>query len=184
MRYIVVLLVALSLAGCKHYGTDPSAEVQKFYGSSHQLRKMFCNTEVQTEPAKGDISGGWFLFMGGMEGHYTGEKRHIVTNIRFAWEIQDSTYTITTLPLNRVRVKLDENAKAPTVAFKVNGNAITDAYLSSSDSGSCTEVVYTKFRREVTDYYNPHKVFNKYLEYVVITVRPEDWPTNITLPVQ
>jgi hypothetical protein len=184
MRYLVLGLVVLALSGCGRYGTDPASEVQAFYGSQHQLRKMFCNPEVKTEPAKGELSGGWFLFMGGVDGKYTGEKQYVVTNIRFAWEIENNTYTITTLPLNRVRVKLDETVKAPTVSFMVDGNAITKAYLSHSSKASCGEEYYNEFKRSVTDYYSPHKVFNKYLQYIVITVRPEDWPNDINLPMQ
>lgn len=150
---------------------------------SHKLRKMFHSDEEMTikEPGKGNLSGGFFFFMGGISGNYKEgtEVKSVVNNVRFAWEIENSTYVITTLPLEKIRIKIVEKGE-PTASFSLNKFAINNGVL---EGGFFSPRKYDEVARILRNYYNPSETFARYLEYVVFTVKSEDWPVNINLPV-
>lgn len=205
MKYIPLLLVLGVLScgvGCtdrvqmSKFEYDVSIDrtvtvASAFYETPHQLRKMFTKDEVISEksPSEGHLSGRLFLLFGDASGSFKGssEKKYVVTYVRFAWEIMDNTYTISTLPIDKIRIKLVENYEKPTVSF------FLDRFLINKDIKTLNE----KFRvrslieenvengplRIIRNYFNTHEAFDKYLGYVVFTVKSEDWPTNVNLPI-
>ena len=66
-----------------------------FYKAPHELRKIFVRDEEISvkKPGSGHLSGGFFLFLGGISGSYEEgtETKHSITRVRFAWEIKDNT---------------------------------------------------------------------------------------------
>lgn len=161
-----IILAPILFSGCK----DPAkeAEIKEFYRSPHQIRKMFVKDVESVTPGKSSLSGGFFLFVGNVHGESTGETRSENTFVRFGWEIKDKTYIITTLPLEKIRVKLVEDHLTPTVSF----------FLDHSKDGRGYPAVYETLQ----NYYNPHEAFSNYLEYATFTVNEKDWPSNINLP--
>jgi hypothetical protein len=186
----VLVVVGLVMVGCNRYDQNPLDEVKGFYEGSHQLRKMFVKDEKVTvkEPGRGHLSGSFFLFIGGISGDYKEgtEVKYMVTHVRFAWEIKDNTYVITTLPLEKVRIKLAEKVEAPTVSFFLNAFDVNkrfeDLRYGNSDE-LVKKSVENGLGRILRNYYNPHEALAQYLEYAVFTVRSEDWPASINLPV-
>lgn len=156
--------------------------VKRFYETPHQLRKIFVKDEEITkkEPGEGHFSGGFFLLLGGASGSYKegAETKYAVTNIRFAWEIKDSTYIITTLPIEKIRIKLVEEIETPNVSFFLNKFEIDKVFNETHNSEGRVNL-----NRILKNYYDPLEAFSKYLAYAVFTVKSKDWPKNINLPV-
>src|SRR3989344_7043637 len=110
MKRISVGLALLSgffMVACEQLPQPPSQAEQILQGE-HKLRKMVERTETNSY-----ISGGFFLFVGALSGGTT-------TNVlvKFAWEMNDGTYALSSLPLEKIRVKLDEKATTPTIKFR------------------------------------------------------------------
>jgi hypothetical protein len=182
VKNIILLVAMLSqfLISCSR-DENPYDEVKGFYERPHQLRKMFTADQEVTvkEPGRGSLSGGFFLFVGGVSGEYregTTEK-YQVTHVRFAWEITNNTYIISTLPLDKIRIKLVEKYESPTISLFLNELAIKE---------DCKDPSYKypveKLMRDLRHYYNPHEAINRYLDYAIFTVENKDWPKNINLP--
>jgi hypothetical protein len=180
-------------ASCVDVLPNPINEVKKFYGTPHQLRKMFVKDETVTEkePGRGSVSGGFFLFLGGVGGEYQEgtERTYVTTHVRLAWEIENSLYVISTLPLDKIRIKLTEEVNPPTIAFFLDENWINQIYAVQ---GAIVENKRNQKTRAVgvletdgilKDYYTPNEALSRYLAYAIITVRSADWPSNINLPV-
>lgn len=187
---VVLIIMGLAMVGCKPYDRNPLNEVGGFYEAPHQLRKMFIKDQEMTvkEPGKGYLSGGFFLFIGGVSGDYKEgtEAKYVVTNVRFAWEIKDNTYVITTLPLEKIRIRIVEKVETPTASFFLDEFAVNEAFRSAVNGytvGEGKKKVERGLGRILKNYYDPHEAISKYLAYVVFTVRSEDWPANINLPV-
>jgi len=144
-------------------------EVKGFYKEPHKLRKMFVSTEKITvkEPGKGHLSGGFFLFFGGISGDYQEgtETSKLITHVRFAWEQKDNVYIITTLPLEKFRVKLVETA-LPTASF-----SLKEFTMKEWDDD--------KFRQTII---NSSEGWDAQVDYVTFTISKDDWPTDIRLP--
>lgn len=170
---------------------NPLDEVRGFYESPHKLRKMFSQGEEITvkKPGEGHISGGFFFFMGGMSGEYKDgtEVKHIADCVRFAWEIKDNTYLITTLPLEKIRIRVVENLESPSVSFFLDKSKVTEVFYQENWRYSTYELNQKNVEKELgailKNYYNPEEAISTYLEYVVFTVQSENWPANINLPV-
>lgn len=138
------LIILFFLIGCD-YPPVPD-EAGKLFRGEHLLRKM---VSIQDENCR--MSGGFFLFVGGFDLERTNE-----INVKFAWQCSDGSYIISSLPLEKFRIKFDEKKKEPTIKFRwvpVYAN-----YLTSQD------------------------LMNGYVKYVLITCKEEDWPTDIKLP--
>jgi hypothetical protein len=70
----------------------------------------------------------------------------------------EQTWAISSLPLEQFRVRFDDKAAVPTIQFNLKPNR--------------TQCVVDSMQ----------EIMNDCVEYAVLTVRPEDWPTQIDLP--
>ena len=145
-----IAFAGLFVAGCSDKGPEPPSKAQAILGGEHKLRKMVERTDMKTS-----ASGGFFLFVGGFE---TSAKTSVT--VKFAWQMNDGTYAISSLPLEKIRVKLDDGAAVPTIKFRWR------------------------------PYYSPRprrtpqvqELMDTFVLYAVVTVRERDWPVHIQLP--
>lgn len=150
MRTMLVVLTlflgsVFCFTGCqKKPGRDVPSYAQRVLGGEHQLRRMTEITEVN-----GQVSGGFFLFVGGISGSISTD-----VSVKFAWQMNDSTYAISSLPLEKIRVKLDESTLTPTIRFR---------WVPRCE-GETQELMATCVR------------------YALITAKPSDWPVQVQLP--
>ena len=144
---LILSIIVATLVSCLRF-QDTTEEPRNIQGV-HELHKMSEYTGINSE-----ISGGFFLFFGGISGQTKSE-----TLVRFAWKMNDGTYAISTLPIEKIRVKFDNNVTTPTVDF---------------DSG--------KIRYEWENNSDLEYVINHYVNYAILTVRESDWPSQINLP--
>jgi hypothetical protein len=140
---LMVLLAALFALGCRPQPKPPS-QAELILGGEHKLRKMTERTDVSLE-----ISGGFFLF----GGHANGS----VLSVKFAWEMNDGTYALSSLPLEKIRVKFDEQITSPTIKFR-----------------------WRRYDGEVAP--QTQNLMDYYVSYALITIRESDWPAQIELP--
>lgn len=148
---MIVMLIALvlPLAGCKEDEPPKPTKAEILLNGTHNLRKMSERTEVNSH-----ISGGFFLVFGILEG---GSKTTI--SVKFAWQMNDGTYAISSLPLEKIRVKLDNKITTPTIEF--NRWQRCDAWC---DNNSLQGLIHDS------------------VEYAIITVKESDWPIQVNLP--
>ncbi len=140
----IVIIMGFWTVGCAKKSQESFAG--KILKGEHCLRKMMEKTEVNSK-----ISGSFFL----LGGSFSGETEEI-TSVKFAWKMNDGTYAISSLPLEKIRVKFDETATTPTIKFR----------WLHYDLSECP-----------TQYLMNNQIF-----YAVITVKEKDWPTQINLP--
>ncbi|MFA6603278.1 MAG: hypothetical protein WCT10_00380 [Patescibacteria group bacterium] len=114
----------------------------------HQLRKIAERTETSSR-----ATGGFFLFVGS---YGSSSQQQVI--VRFAWQMPDGIYAISSLPLERIRVKLDNAAAVPTI----------------------------RFNWEPCGYEGPtiQTLMDDHVQYAVVTVRESDWPIDINLPLE
>jgi hypothetical protein len=143
--YLLKILISLSLLlnsfAC---GELPPSNAESFLKGEHQLRKM-----VEKEELFGTMSGGFFLFMGGINGEMKSQ-----TNVKFAWEMNDKTYAISSLPIERFRIKFDES--------------ITNLII--------------KFRWSRCNKNDLQQLMDQHVIYALVICKKGDWPVQIKLP--
>lgn len=191
MRLVLVMgmLFFVSCGGEQKLEPSPFPEVRGFYTTSHRLRKMFVdNSEITVkEPGRADLRGGFFLFMGGMSGEYKEgiTTKYVTTHVRFAWDVKNNTYTITTLPLEKIKIKLVGEMETPTISFFLD-ESIYDKkvreYSNASGYGYDRNWWVREMAEILKNYYTPDTALSRYLAYAIIETRDEDWPLNINLP--
>ncbi len=198
MRAIfAICFITITFSACSYdYNKNPyTPEVKAFYESPHGLRKMFNKREkiVTKTPSEGSMSGGFFLFIGGIGGSYKEGTtiEHNITYVQFAWDIANSTYAITNVPLDKVRVRIVDKIEVPTVAFFLDEIALSNRFASLTSS---TYDPYADQMKSVEKNSELHLLRNnydapeflnenmKYLKYIVINCSGSDWSQNITLP--
>ena len=109
---------------------------------------------VEVIGQKGEISGGFFL----LSGAFTGSSE-VKRTITFAWyNSYSDAYVISTMDIEHVMVKIAD-VSTPTVRF----------IFTRSD-------IYTD---EMND---PFYIFRRYVRYIRITCKAEDWPVDVQMP--
>lgn len=120
---------------------------------THPLRKILESKETKTK-----LSAGFFLFMGGFDG-----EKKTDWLVKFAWEMNDGTYAISSLPIEKIRIRFNNEIAVPTVEFRVTNNIWHESsYCSNQDLQEL--------------------IGSGYVSCVVITVKESDWPAQINLP--
>jgi len=142
----LILLVGLFVIGCAEQPKRPS-QAEHILNGEHRLRKMSERREVDSS-----ISGGFFLIIGELNASTTTR-----VSVKFAWEMNDGTYAISSLPLEKIRVKIDKEVATPTIKFR-----------------------WRRWERHSTP--QIQKLMDDYIIYALITVKESDWPIQIKLP--
>jgi hypothetical protein len=141
----ILLLCSVAFLSCNNEGKESPAGIM--LGGEHQLRRM-----VESSKEESHFSGAFFLIAGGVSG---GTKR--MTTVTFAWQMNDGTYAISSLPIEKIRVQFDETKKVPTIKFRWRP---------------------WEERRSP----QPQELMNRYVIYAVILCEESDWPIKIQLP--
>lgn len=180
----LVIVAGMVLGGCTYENPPLLDEIRGFYETPHKLHRMVMRQEEVTmrNPGQGNLSGGFFLFLGGVQGEYQGgsEATYVSTQIRFFWDLGDNVYTMTTLPLEKIRIRIVDDIDIPTVEFYLNERIINDAFTHAGVGR--VEIVERDLRAILCNYSNPYEALDKYLEYAIFSVKAEDWPENINFP--
>jgi len=142
---LVLLVVGLFLVGCER----PLSQAESILRGNHKLRKMSERLETNSK-----ISGSFFLIVGELSGSTT---TRLLT--KFAWEMNDGTYALSSLPLEKIRVRFDERATTPTIKFQWRPRRSWRGRIAQVQS-----------------------LMDDYVLYALVTVREGDWPVQVNLP--
>ncbi len=143
---LVGLFVMVFMVGCEKKTEQPS-QAEQILKDEHILRKMAERTDVNS-----NISASFFLFVGGFS-----ETTKTTVSVKFAWKMNDGTYALSSLPLEKIRVKLDESTTTPTIKFRWRPWKLCRT-------------------PQVQD------LMDDYVLYAVVTVKENDWPVQVSLP--
>jgi hypothetical protein len=145
-KMILTILVIIALFGLTACGPK-SKSIDDIFRGEHQLRKM-----GQLVGSKDKTKESFFLIT-----YNQNETKITVVAIKFAWKMNDSTYALSSLPMEKIRIKLDKNVTVPTIKFRWNPN-----------SGNNIDLIQELMDNDIV--------------YALITVNEKDWPTDISLP--
>lgn len=135
-----------SFMGCTNVPKGSRAE--ELLAGDHKLRKLIPKTRIAKESS---FSGSFFLFMGGVSGQ---SKEVEIKKVKFAWQTNEGSYAISSLPLEKIQINLVKDIDVPTIKFRwVRSGSPSLQYL-----------------------------MDNHIVHAVITCRENDWPTEIKLP--
>lgn len=191
--FLAAILLVVIVSGCRER-TKSWAEVgfeqlKTDLASPHKLRKMFEETErVVDKGSSWSFGGGFFFFIGGAGGSGNSyHQEYNVTFVTFAWQNKDSSYVITRLPLDKVRVKIVDQGIEPTAQFYLT---FEYKYWTSQEgrkelvSRNWSPPPYGTMEKAIKEYHdNVQEFFSRNLAYAVITCQSSDWPKAIKLPI-
>ena len=136
-----LLLITLFMSGC-----EDKKMLGEILDGEHKLHKM-----VESVKINSNLSGGFFLVAGGIDQSTTEE---II--IRFSWQMNDDTYAISSLPIEKIRINLDNEVTIPTIKFN--------------------------WSYKIVDFTDTQEIIDYCVDSAVVTVKPDDWPIQINLP--
>lgn len=149
-KLLFFLLGCILVASC---GEEPKTEespLNQVFSGEHELRKMKNFSTVDSK-----VSSSFFLFSGNLSAESKGEVYVI-----FSWKMNDGTYAISRLPIERFRIKLVQAESAPIVKYQWRG--------------------YQSYMVNTTD--NLQEVMDYYINYALLIINEKDWPEDIRLP--
>lgn len=155
-RAIIVILFSLFSIGCSESDSkkEPSSKkeeilspIGKILVGEHRLRRMAEYMDVNPK-----ISASFFVVMGSIS-----NTTNTIVSVKFAWEMNDGIYAISSLPLEKIRIKIDEKVLTPTIKFRWS--------LSRVDTPN-----------QIQD------LMEKNVIFAVLTLKEDDWPINVKLP--
>ncbi len=145
---VVVALAVVCILSVQNEQKHPKKSLtEALLGGEHRLRKMVERTEVNSS-----TSASFFLIVGSLDSQVSTS-----VNLKFSWEMNDGTYAISSLPMEKFRVKIDESATTPTIKFR-----------------------WAPFRRLGTP--QVQDLMDNNVLYALLTVRESDWPVKVDLP--
>lgn len=114
----------------------PAGEILK---GEHQLRKVAAKIDVDSR-----TTTSYFMFTSVREGS------NIVHNfsVKFSWMMNDGSYMLSSLPLDKIRVRFDVSYEVPTIKFRWKPSKTTDI----------------------------SELMRSNIVYAVITTKESDWP--------
>jgi len=138
------MLVFGALTVSANCGRKEPSQVEAFLKGEHVLRKM-----SPERPQASFQGSAWFIIgLGAASADGTSDYM-----VNFAWQTNDGTYAISSLPLTSFMIKFDENATTPTVKFRWQSGR------SKTVQGAMRLVIYA-----------------------LLTIRESDWPPQVNLP--
>jgi hypothetical protein len=144
--FFTVFVILLSCNAPVNYEDDHAGLALR---GEHRLRKV-----TESSKSDGSMNGSFFIFSGSIGG-----EEHAGPAVSFAWQTDDSTYILSTLPYDKIRIRFNEKVDTPTIKFRWRSMNSTD--LIKEDM--------------VT-------IMKHYVIYAMISVKKKDWPVQIHLP--
>lgn len=104
----ITLLVATLMFGCSGPPEPTESKCAWKYQGTHMLRQIGQQTISATE-----WHASYFLIAGSSSGATVTESK-----VTFAWQANDGAYQFMTLPMDRIRIRLDDRVGIPYVKFR------------------------------------------------------------------
>lgn len=107
---LFALLATILLFSCNW--DKEQKDFERYFKGNKELRRI-SQQEVKTPQT---FSASYFLFFGSAESS-GGDK---INYIAFSWKNADGEYVLSKVPIEKTRIKFDENAKTPYITFGYN----------------------------------------------------------------
>ncbi len=176
------ILVAILSFNCSQYDDQKEElrknkiiEVEKFlqlFTEKHQLHTMRQGNDQRSS---------LYTYFGFFSGKVV-ENQELEYNITFSWKHPcNNSYIFSSVPLSRTRVMITQDS-LPLIQFKMKPGALGTIVNTCIDTRS--EFKPGKDLISVEDHFDESvkRFIEEYVENLTITCRPEQWPTNITMP--
>ena len=111
-----------SMLGCSEHSAKHPTQSEAIYQGSHLLRQI---GQKQVTTSSWDAS--YFIFAGGASGQTVTDEQ-----VSFAWLNNNGEYEFMTVPLQKIRIRLNENVITPFVRFR----------WKERESGRFDEIIY------------------------------------------
>jgi hypothetical protein len=90
--------------------------INQCLAGSHKLRKIYTEKKVSSR----ESLGGFFAFgFGGINGNSSTKE---IDTVKFAWNIRNNEYVLSSVPLEKIRVCLNNNIETPYITFSYYEN--------------------------------------------------------------
>ena len=154
--YVLFTISVFSLFSCDYISIKERKEIEgrkrkEFFQGPHELRKM-----VNWKSQEGSLSGGYFLFVGGVSGSMSSNLK-----VTFSWKAGDEDFITTTLDVEKIKVRINSKREDPIIYIKEKSFHMHYSF----DSDNPTDV-------------------NDLIDYVTIECKEEDWGLNVDLPLE
>jgi len=146
-KMFLALAAIISLLCLNACGPQPKQiSINDILRGEHQLRKIgqLVGSETKTKQ-------NFFLIA-----YSQTETKNTVVLIKFSWKMNDGTYASSSLPMEKIRVKLVKNISTPTIKFRWN-------------TCDCSNKNITQ------------EIMDMNVLYALITINETDWPTDINV---
>jgi len=140
LSIMVVLVSSLFLAGCNGEPVGQPSPAEPILKGDHTLRKIGENSDNLKSQSE------YFIFNGDIR-----SAQADAVTVKFFWKMNDGSYAISSLSLEKIRPKFDPEATTPTIKFRWR---VCD-------------------RLEVA---TPQTLMDKNVIYAIITLKESDWP--------
>lgn len=132
----------------------------------HELRRMRERTKSEYTSS---ASGSFFIIVGGYSANAKGEQKFLV---QFAWKAYDGTYIMSSLPLEKIRVRVNNRVKTPQITFYTVDYKTYNASMCTSS---------WEFDQQLRDTKEMASKF-EYVAYAVVECTDDQWYPNVELP--
>lgn len=139
-KLLLIFIIIILFTSC----SKKESELDTFLGGVHKIRELHTFTKNSFE-----FKGSFFVVLGEISGGQVEEVQ-----VSFWWQLNDGSYTFSTLPLEKCRVKINNERKNPIVTFGWKDR---------------------RFYNWETSYIMEHIVI-----YMLIECREEHWPLGLT----
>ena len=136
--------------------------IKQLFEGKHSLQRL-----VQFTSQEGKLSGSGFFLLGSGIMEIKG-KTQTKQFVKFAWESTDKTFIISSISLEKVRIRLDNNIEIPTAEFQLRCDNNNNIY-------SCGDY-------ELQNHGSQKVIDNGWVLSVTFTVKPNDWPPKLQMP--
>ncbi len=180
-KTLALLSIITVLVSCKDDASEKQSQVTSppvryisdALAGKHVLHKVSYR-EDNHKTSQWNMDGGFFLFMGSVSGSGSSEEK-VLKSVVISWELKDSSFAITPLPVEKVRIKLDSGIKERYVTFE---------YVNAYYCEGCEEDIYNHTTMKgypLIRYPSVQDMIGNNLVNAVIHCRPEDWTPNISM---
>ena len=138
----------------KRNRAEAKAFLDQTFQGVHQLRRTKESTSTSSNMSA-SLYDGFFFSSASVSG-----SSKVTTLLRFAWQMNDGSYAISSINIDDVRVKIDSTAYIPTVQF-VWGTTQNNEYGLG---------------------HNLQNMVDNNVDHILLKVRSEDWQINNTIP--
>jgi len=121
-----------------------------YFGTTHQLMRFKTHSDTSSR-----WSGGFFLVLGGASGETSNR-----VSVRFSWRMNNGEYMVSCVPMEKIRVKINNSVRIPTVTFGIR---------------DYDDAPHIRTDREPDQYIIDHCIYK-----VIVTCTSDQWPLDVS----